>query len=250
MENDDVQVGRILSRREALGLIGAGGAALLAAPGRAADAPARTLRLPACVVRPRQSAGPYFVDTRLERSDIRSDPTDGSVREGSPLSLAFQVSRLGAGGCEPLPGALVDIWQCDALGIYSGVEDIAGLFDTTGKQFLRGHQVTDDAGTARFTTIFPGWYPGRTAHIHFMIRTNPSGERGHEFVSQLYFDDGLADRVYENLPYAEHAGGRQRNADDGLYRGGGDQLLLDVTENGGQMSAVFDVGLQIGPTGA
>lgn len=247
MENDDVQVGRVLSRREALGLLGAGGAALLAVPGRAVNAPARTLRLPACVVRPRQSAGPYFVDTMLERSDIRSDPTDGSVRDGSPLSLGFKVSRIGADGCVPLPGALVDVWQCDGLGIYSGVEDIAGLFDTTGKQFLRGHQVTDDAGTARFTTIFPGWYAGRTAHIHFMIRSNPSGERGHEFVSQLYFDDGLADRVYENLPYSERAGSRQRNADDGLYRGGGDQLLLDVDESGGEMSAVFDVGLQIGP---
>lgn len=250
MENDDVQIGRVLSRREALGLIGAGGAALLAVPGRAADAPVRPLRLPACIVRPRQTAGPYFVDTMLERSDIRSDPTDGSIREGSPLSLAFHVSRIGADGCEPLPGALVDTWQCDALGIYSGVEDIAGLFDTTGKQFLRGHQVTDDAGAARFTTIFPGWYPGRTAHIHFMIRTNPSAERGHEFVSQLYFDDALADRVYESAPYSEHAGSRQRNADDGPYRGGGDQLLLDVTENGRELSGVFDVGLQIGPTGS
>jgi protocatechuate 3,4-dioxygenase beta subunit len=80
------------------------------------------------------------------------------------------VSRIDPERCEPLAGALVDVWQCDAAGVYSGVEDIADRFDTTGKRFLRGHQVTDRQGLARFTTIYPGWYRGRTVHIHFKIR--------------------------------------------------------------------------------
>jgi protocatechuate 3,4-dioxygenase beta subunit len=114
------------------------------------------------------------------------------------------------------------------MGIYSGVEDINGLFDTVGKQFLRGHQVTDADGIARFETIYPGWYRGRTVHIHFKIRTDPSAESGHEFTSQLYFDDSLTDRVLA-----------------GIFRSGGDQLLLDVVEERDGYAAMFDIGLQI-----
>jgi protocatechuate 3,4-dioxygenase beta subunit len=250
MEHDDVQVGRILSRREVLTLLGAGGAAALTAPGVAsATTSAATrvpFRLPSCIVRPSQTEGPYFLDTELDRSDIRSDPTDGSVCEGARLDLEFLVSRLDPQRCEPLPGALVDVWQCDAAGVYSGVEDINDRFDTTGKRFLRGHQVTDGQGVARFTTIYPGWYRGRTVHIHFKIRTNPGGAEGHEFTSQLYFDDAFTDRVFEARPYAANTGRRTRNTDDGIYRGSGSQLLLDVTEEGGRYRAVFDIGLQIG----
>jgi protocatechuate 3,4-dioxygenase beta subunit len=253
MEHDDVQIGRILSRREVLGLLGVGGAAALTAPRTAAgavptDAATRraAYRLPKCIVRPSQTAGPYFVDMDLDRSDIRSEPADGSVCEGARLDLAFQVSRLDAQRCEPLPGALVDVWQCDALGVYSGVKDINDRFDTTEERFLRGHQVTDRDGVARFTTIYPGWYRGRTVHIHFMIRTNPGDDAGEEFASQLYFDDALTDRVFESQPYASQEGRRTRNPDDFLFRGGGSQLLLDVTEDGDGYRAVFDIGLQAG----
>lgn len=246
MHDDDAQVGRILSRREALGLIGAGGAAVLGgAPGAEASTPI-PFRLPACIVRPSQTEGPYFVDTMLNRVDVRSDPTDGSVREGTPFRLAFRVSRLDANGCGPLPGALVDLWQCDALGVYSGVKDIINdAFDTTGKQFLRGHQVTDADGMARFVTIYPGWYPGRAVHFHFKIRTEPDAETGHEFTSQLYLDDALTDRVHTAHPYAAHEGDRPKNRDDQIFRSGGDQLLLTAVEAEGGFEATFDVGLQI-----
>jgi len=258
MDHDDAQVGHILTRREVLTLLGAGGAALLggptvaragtrAGPADGAAAPSRHgFRLPACIVRPSQTEGPYFLDTKLDRSDIRSDPTDGSVREGVPLSLTFQVSRLDARSCEPLAGVLVDVWQCDAEGVYSGFEDIAGHFDTRGKQFLRGHQITDAAGTATFRTIYPGWYAGRCVHIHFKLRTNPTGESGHEFTSQVYFDDELTDRVLAGEAYTSDAGERTRNAQDGLYRNGGSQLMLDVVEDGDGYAATFDVGLQLG----
>ena len=246
MEHDDVQVGRILSRREVLALLGVGGAAALARPGVTSAATRSSYRLPKCIVRPSQTEGPYFIDTELDRSDIRSDPTDGSACEGASLALDFQVSRIDAQVCEPLPGALVDVWQCDAAGVYSGVEDIGGLFDTTGKRFLRGHQVTDRSGMARFTTIYPGWYPGRTVHIHFKIRTEPDADSGHEFTSQLYFDDAFTDRIFEAEPYAAAGGSRTRNPEDSIYRNGGSQLLLDVTEDAGGYRAVFDIGLQIG----
>ena len=262
MEHDDVQIGRILSRREVLGLLGAGGAAALASPrtasasaaepgtasAEAADPAAarHAFRLPKCIVRPSQTTGPYFVDTDLDRSDIRSDPTDGTVREGAPLALEFHVSRLDARRCEPLAGALVDVWQCDAEGVYSGVKDINDRFDTTDMRFLRGHQVTDGDGIARFTTIYPGWYRGRTVHIHFMIRTHPGDDAGEEFASQLYFDDALTDRVFASAPYANQSGQRTRNPEDAIYRSGGSQLLLDVTEDGVGYRAIFDIGLQTG----
>lgn len=245
MESDDVQVGRILNRREVLGLIGAGGAAMLSGSSPLEGTTGLPFRLPACIVRPGQTEGPYFVDTKLNRSDLRSDPTDGSECEGTPLHLGFQVSRINADGCHPLAGALVDIWQCDAMGVYSGVKDINGFFDTTGKQFLRGHQVTDSDGIARFETIYPGWYQGRTVHIHFKIRTDPSADSGHEFTSQLYFDDSLTDRVLAGGPYAKNEGERPRNTDDAIFRSGGDQLLLDVVEDRDGYAATFDVGLQI-----
>lgn len=246
MHDDDRQVGRVLGRREALGLLGVGGAAMLGGATSARGVGPIPFRLPACVVRPSQTEGPYFVDTTLNRSDVRSDPTDGSVSEGVPFHLAFRVSRLNASGCVPLEGALIDLWQCDALGVYSGVKDIINdAFDTTGKQFLRGHQVTDGDGMARFVTIYPGWYPGRAVHFHFKIRTDPDADTGHEFTSQLYLDDALTDRVHTALPYASHEGDRPRNGDDRIFRSGGDQLLLAAAEEGEAFSATFDVGLQI-----
>src|SRR5439155_13157143 len=100
-----------------------------------------------CVARPQHTEGPLYVDEALERSDIRSDPANGAVSAGAPLRLAFAVSLLSSRGCAPLPGAKVDVWQCDADGRYSDVRDFAG--STVGQRFLRGHQPTDAAGIAQ-----------------------------------------------------------------------------------------------------
>lgn len=241
--NDDVPVGQLLSRREAVAILGATGVAWLAG---GAIAPRRAHAWPhglSCVARPEQTEGPYFVDERLNRTDIRSDPANGEVKAGAPLALTMLVSRVAANECRPLAGAQVDLWQCDAVGLYSDVKD--PRFNTVGQKFLRGYQTTDAHGAVRFLTVYPGWYPGRTVHLHFKVRTEPSAQRGHEFTSQLYFDDVLTDRVHAAAPYASKGQRTARNRDDRIFRRGGDQLMLDVTESGGTYSASFALGLQI-----
>ena len=250
--------GLSLKRREALGFIGGSLMVSLLGcvrrPSASADsgeigaqASAPTTGQPACTVRPQQTAGPYFVDAGLNRSDIRSDPATGSVKPGVPLTLQFQVSQVGANACMPLAGAIVDVWQCDATGVYSGVVDRSA--NTLGQTFLRGAQVTNADGLVEFTTIYPGWYPGRTVHIHFKIRghvaTDQGANQGYEFTSQLYFDDAVSDRIYAQAPYS---GGQHttRNQNDGIFRsGGGDQLMLPVTQAGEGYTGRFEIGLEI-----
>lgn len=231
--DDDRPVGELLSRRKVVALLGTTGAAWLTGALHA-DSP-RT-PAPNCVVRPQQTEGPYFVDERLNREDIRSR------KPGRPLRLTLFVSRLSDGKCEPLPGAQVDLWQCDAMGIYSGVQD--RQFDTTGESFLRGYRIADDRGAVRFVTVYPGWYPGRTVHLHFKIRSKASRQGAHEFTSQLYFDDALTDLVHKEAPYAARGGQRTRNQNDGIYRRGGDQLKLDVARTSDILTASFAIAMQ------
>lgn len=254
MHDDDKPVGRVLSRREVLALLGTTGLGLAAARASAqADLFAGTPELrastmrqaPACVVRPQQTEGPYFVDAKLDRSDIRSDPATGVVSVGTPLALGFRVFRVGSGSCTPLAGAIVDVWQCDAAGVYSDVRDMNNLFNTTGKKFLRGFQKTDASGEAKFATVYPGWYQGRAVHIHFKIRTS-GATRAQEFTSQLYFDDALNQQVFAQAPYAtKGVSGLVPNGRDGIFRHGGQQLLLDAKPQGNGYAATFDIGLNI-----
>ena len=137
--------------------------------------------------------------------------------------------------CTPLPGAQVDVWHCDAGGVYS---DAGGA---VGQKFLRGYQVTDANSLVTFTTIYPGWYPGRTAHIHFKIRTDP----GAEFTRQMYFDDAISDAVYGLAAYTGRGKRNTRNTTDGVYGSGGDQLLLALTTIEAGYAATFDIGLQM-----
>lgn len=277
MDNDDAPVGRILSRREVLGLFGAVGAAFLtgcastatqatspsnattgssaatsvpatattasaSAPTTAAatSIPAATATtvaaLPRCIVSPEMTEGPYFVDEKLERSDIRSDPSNGTVKEGAQLNLTFNVLQVTSGGCTPLSNAMVDIWHCDAAGVYSDVTDRG--FSTVGQKFLRGFQNTDANGVAKFVTIYPGWYSGRAVHIHFKIRVDNK-----EFTSQLFFDEATNSAVFANAPYKGDAD--VPNSRDGIYRNGGSQLLLTPTKDGDVYNASIDIGMQV-----
>src|SRR5262249_32354065 len=114
-------------------------------------------------------------------------------RPGLPLDLQIAVYQFAAGACAPLPGAQVDIWHCDGSGLYS---EVAAL-GTAGQNFLRGYQVTNGSGVATFTTIYPGWYTGRTVHIHAKVRLfDASSNTTTEATTQLFFDDAITDQVF------------------------------------------------------
>jgi protocatechuate 3,4-dioxygenase beta subunit len=195
-----------------------------------------------CIVRPQLTEGPYFVDEMLNRSDIRSDPATRTVRPGVPLRLSFRVSRASGGACAPLSGALVDVWHCDALGVYSDAQDMS--FNTRGQKFLRGYQQSDASGLAQFATIYPGWYAGRAVHIHFKIR-NGAGSPGFEFTSQVFFDEAITDLVHAQAPYNAKGRRNTTNAADGIYQGGGSQLLLPLVAEGSGYGSTFDIALQL-----
>ena len=230
-----------LSRREALGRIGAGGFVLLT--GGYSHAAERSNAL-ACVARPRQTEGPFFVDEKLNRADIRSDPATKAVSEGVALQILFRVSQAsGDTACAPLPGAQVDVWQCDANGFYSDVQDFQR--STAGLKFLRGHQIADNQGNARFVTVVPGWYPGRAVHIHFKVRTRPQERVGKEFTSQMYFDDALIDAIHARPPYSARGQRPVRNNRDAGARAGGSLLILPLREDKNGYSGTFDIMLDM-----
>ena len=291
MDNDDRQIGRVLSRREVLALLGTAGATLLvgcgptqsgstaattvpataaaatpvpataaaATPALNAEAAtavamagnptaaataaaevattvaANVSAVPACVVRPEVTEGPYYVDEDLVRSDIRSDPSTGTVREGTPLALTFNVSKISNGSCTAFEGATVDIWHCDAAGQYSDVSDRG--FNTKGQKWLRGSQVTDASGQATFTTIYPGWYAGRAVHIHYKVHPDTSKV----FTSQLFFDQALSEQVFAQAPYAGKGKPDTLNSTDSIYQ---DLMLLTVTKTDQGYAATFDIGVQ------
>ena len=174
-----------------------------------------------CRVTTEQAEGPYYFDVDSVRRDIRED------REGMPLRLAFRVRD--ADTCAPIADAVVDVWHCDAGGVYSGFDE------GEGERFLRGTQVTNRDGVAEFLTIYPGWYPGRTTHVHAKVHL----DRQTALTTQVYFDDEVSNRVYEQAPY-ETGRGSVSNAGDGIFDR---SLLLTLREDGdGYLGAIgFDV---------
>ena len=241
MHEDDEENERLLSRRKALALIGAGGAALLTPLGYASAAQSEAAA--ACVVRPRHIEGPFFVETGLNRSDIRMDPRSGLVKSGVPLRLTFRVTHLNGSRCLPLSGAQVDVWQCDAEGLYSDTSDWQA--STVGQKFLRGYQMTDRKGIAAFTTIFPGWYPNRAVHIHFKIRADDGPRQRKEFTSQIYFEDDLTDVIHAQPAYASHGRRKTRNNRDLIFLVRGSQLVLPLREEKKGYAGTFDIALDL-----
>src|SRR5262249_54783384 len=144
-----------------------------------------------CVMTVAKTVGPYFVDEKLNRSDVRSNTSDGAVQAGIPLTLKLQVFDAD-NDCAPVSGATVDIWHANAAGLYSD-ESANG---TSGQNWLRGYQTTDSGGAVTFTTIYPGWYTGRTVHIHFKVRVYNGATETLEFTSQLFFTDDMNKQVF------------------------------------------------------
>ena len=190
MSKDGKKVTAGLTRRQALtgaaATLGVGLAAGGSASARAGEPIAATLPgAKMCILTPEAVEGPFYFDPKLVRADI----TEG--REGAPLALALQV--VSATDCAAIKGVRVDLWHADGLGMYSGYR---GQGDdgvsTRGQTFLRGTQFTDADGQARFATIYPGWYPGRTPHIHFKVLLDAKSL----VTGQLYFPDDLSTRIY------------------------------------------------------
>jgi protocatechuate 3,4-dioxygenase beta subunit len=162
-----------------------------------------------CVLTPEQTEGPYYIAGEKLRRDI----TEG--RPGTPLLL--QLAVVDASTCRPIKGALVDIWHCDAMGVYSGVGQGGG-----SRTFMRGLQRTNAQGVATFRTVYPGWYQGRTVHIH--VKVHVRGNVVH--TGQLYFPDALTDAVYRRAPYNKRPKRSTRNANDSVFVNGGKRSML------------------------
>lgn len=226
--------GHVITRRQALKLFSAPVILGLAGCSAAAEDVGEGPLTGSCVVRPQLTEGPYYLDADLVRSDIRAG------REGALLALAFNVQRIASNECQALEGAVVDVWHTDALGNYSGVGSLQG------ETFLRGIQRTDANGDAAFTTVYPGWYRGRTPHIHFKVRSSDDSASAYAFTSQLFFDDVLSERIYTSVaPYTARGVMDRTNAQDGIYARGGQELLLDVAETDEGYAATFNIALYV-----
>ena len=238
---------RQMGRREALGALGAVGAALVLPSRGATSGGSAALD---CVVVPEMTEGPFFVDEGLERSDLVAGTSEPFVTKGLPLRLEIGVFQVDARVCAPIVDSQVDIWHASAEGVYSDERSgrIQGK-DTAGEKYLRGYQRADRNGAVTFATIYPGWYASRTVHIHFKIRSfAKSGRPSYEFTSQLFFDEAINDVVLARPPYDTRGSRRVRNSNDGIYRRGhGSSALLDAkpAANGKGYVATFNVGLRI-----
>ena len=181
---------------------------------------------PDCVLMPELTEGPYYLDLDLVRSDI----TEG--RPGLPLDL--RVNVVDAGTCQPIEGAAVDVWHCDAEGVYSGVQG------AESETFCRGVQLTVASGAADFRTIFPGWYTGRAVHIH--IKVSADGDQTH--TGQLFFDPETLSAVFAGEPYAARGEPDQPNDSDGIYQQSGGVTVVAVTVDDSSSSGEVTLGVE------
>ncbi|HEY3020086.1 MAG TPA: intradiol ring-cleavage dioxygenase, partial [Solirubrobacteraceae bacterium] len=203
------------TRREALlalGGLGAGAVALQAARAGWLFGTEPAIAATSCVLAPEVTEGPYWIANHLTRRDI----TEG--RAGIPLSLHLTV--VDATSCKPITGADVEIWHADAKGVYSGVQGNSG-------HFLRGHQRADANGRVVFHTIYPGWYRGRTPHIH--LKVHVGGSVVH--TGEVFFRDAVSGAVYRTSAYRSHGQADTTNANDNIYAdAGGSRALLKLTK--------------------
>ncbi|MFL5837362.1 MAG: intradiol ring-cleavage dioxygenase [Solirubrobacteraceae bacterium] len=169
-----------------------------------------------CVLSPELTEGPYYIDENLIRRDI----TEG--KDGLALQLRLTVED--ASTCKPIHRATVEVWHADATGSYSGFDGAA-----TQTTYLRGGQRTNRNGLAIIDTIYPGWYQGRTPHIH--LKVHVGGDVVH--TGQLFFKTATSEAVYETGAYASHGEPDTTNASDNIYASGGNKSLLRLTKRSG-----------------
>jgi protocatechuate 3,4-dioxygenase beta subunit len=214
MEIDRFTRRRSLAKLGGLVVAGLGGGALVSSEAEGGNKAVESGAV-SCVLTPELTEGPYYISGEKVRRDIREG------HPGTLLTLNLRV--LNAATCAPIKGAAVDVWHADAAGNYSGFG--AGASSRT---FLRGIQKTDVNGLAVFTTVYPGWYQGRTVHIH--VKVHVGGRVVH--TGQLFFPDTLTDVVYEKAPYSARPNRDVRNAQDSIYVNGGKRGVLKLAKSG------------------
>jgi protocatechuate 3,4-dioxygenase beta subunit len=217
-------VTELLTRRQSL--LRLGGLVAAVAAGGWWTRPSQGADAVACVLTPEQTEGPYYIPNELVRRNI----TDG--HPGTPLTLRLAV--VDASTCRPIKGAAVDVWHADAAGVYSGFGAGAGR-----RRFMRGIQRTDAKGLVVFRTVYPGWYQGRTVHIH--VKVHVGGRVVH--TGQLYFPDKLTDAVYRKAPYSKRPGRDRRNATDSIFGSGGRRSMLTVRRQGAGYTGSIRMGV-------
>jgi protocatechuate 3,4-dioxygenase beta subunit len=210
-----------ISRRQAMGMLAVAGAGVMLGCGGGTMAAATTARgsSTSCSVTPEGEEGPYFVDdsaTGFNRSNILSNLDGSNTQSGIPLSLSIYVYD-SEKSCAAMAGVQVDIWHCNASGIYSA-EDVES---TSGETWLRGYQLTDSNGLATFATIFPAWYQGRTTHIHLRLRSSyDSTSTGETNTTQLFFPQDTINTINTTIsPYSAEGTNPTTNATDHVYSG-------------------------------
>jgi protocatechuate 3,4-dioxygenase beta subunit len=183
----------------------------------------------AVVLAPEMVEGPYYLDLNLVRRDI-TESHPGAV-------LEMNIVLVDPSG-KPINGGIVDIWHCDAVGAYSGYPQGGGA---TGTTFMRGSQVSGDDGKLSFVTVYPGWYNGRSVHIH--IKAHVGGRVVH--TGQLFFDDAFTDTVYaNNTPYSTRGARSTRNANDNIFGNGGAQSTVIVSAKASGYSTTFTMAVR------
>jgi protocatechuate 3,4-dioxygenase beta subunit len=185
----------------------------------------------ACTLTPEQTEGPYYFDVDSIRSDIRED------RDGTTLRLAVRVQD--AVACTAIRNAVVEIWHCDAEGLYSGFELASmggGGGRTDEETYLRGAQVTSADGIVEFLTIYPGWCRGRTVHIH--AKVHPDGAS--VLTTQFYFDEDVTSGVYEASPHSDRTDRDTFNEDDMIFDA---STMLTLSDGGDGILGLITVGV-------
>jgi protocatechuate 3,4-dioxygenase beta subunit len=247
-----------LTRREALAALGGLGLALVAGcsgsssdsasrphrtnpttpstSGPAASAPAGTT----CTLAPEVTQGPFYLTDHPKASNLVQD------RPGRPLALTLTVVDT---RCAPVRDAKVDVWHCDAAGVYGGIGNNTGGGPGSGPgggggagdfgaarrgtpdNWLQGYQTTGADGTVRFSTIYPGWYPGRAVHVHMKVFVG--GASVH--TGQLFFPDDLSAGVFAKAPY--RGAPDTTNGADSIFRSAGSAALLAPAAQGDGFAA-------------
>jgi protocatechuate 3,4-dioxygenase beta subunit len=216
-----------------------------------------------CMLVPEEETGPYYAPLEEIRQDIRSNSDgDGGVSAGVVLQLEVTIVDT-TKSCAPVKNAAVDIWHCDARGYYAGFEQNdpdqmvgsgSSFTYTPPNNYLRGVQMTDESGVARFTTIYPGYYYGRTIHIHVEVHTDGTASAtkysgGHVcHTGQLYFDDSVTAMVQQVDPYSQpRQSTRVTNDQDSIYTGqSGADALVVLTALGSSPSAGYKATITLG----